>query len=179
MRCRKRWDERRHSAEAEALCWLLRYWVEFIHDSIREHRPDIPESLTNRDTDKWEPLFMMADLAGGRWPELARVTAVTAVTASEANEPSEGMRLLWAIQAIFGRLKVAHISSAELVAELDKTGEFAWSRWPAQRAGIRMANILKAVRNPSQFLPRRHEDVLGIRARLLRQRLAAVPATKR
>lgn len=139
----ERWHERRHSAEAESLCWLLRYWVEFIHDTIREHQPAIPESLTNRDIDKWEPLFVMADLAGGRWPELARVTAVTAVTASEANEPSEGMRLLWAIQAIFDRLNVAHISSAELVAELDKTGEFAWSRWPAQRAGIKMANILK------------------------------------
>ena len=61
----ERWHERRHSAEAESLCWLLRYWVEFIHDSIREHQPAIPESLTNRDIDKWEPL-LRDGRSGGR-----------------------------------------------------------------------------------------------------------------
>ena len=92
----------------------------------------------------WEPLLAVADLAGGHWPERARVTAVTAVTASEANDTERGhAAAVGDIQAIFDRLKVDHISSAELVAELDQTGEFAWSRWPAQRAGIRMANILK------------------------------------
>jgi hypothetical protein len=140
---KERWNERIHASEIEPLCWLLRYWIELVHSYAREHRPDIPESLTNRDADKFEPLLTVADLAGGRWPELARVTAVTAVTASGASEPSEGMRLLWEIQAIFDRLNVAHISTRELVAELDETGEFAWSRLPAQRAGISMANILK------------------------------------
>ena len=80
----ERWDERGHGAEADALCWLLRYWIEFVHCQAHEHRPDIPESFTNRDADKWGPLLTMADLAGGRWPELARVTAVTAVTAPGA-----------------------------------------------------------------------------------------------
>ena len=57
--------------------------------------------------------------------------------------PSEGMRLLWEIQAIFDRLKAGHISSWQLVKKLDETGEFGWSKLPAQRAGIRITNILK------------------------------------
>ena len=140
----ERWDERRHGAEADALCGLLQYWVEFIDSQAREHWPDIPEELSNRNADKWEPLFVMAELAGGRWPELARVTAVTAVTASANVEPSEGMRLLWATKAIFKRLGGNRIVGTDLVAELDQTGEFAWTRWTAQRAGIRMATILRA-----------------------------------
>src|SRR5688572_4483812 len=48
-------------------------------DFVREHRetiahaqPPIPSTLNDRAADIWEPLFALADLAGGQWPELAR-----------------------------------------------------------------------------------------------------------
>ena len=144
----ERWTRRESAAEADSVRWLLQCWAELVHsyalDYVGPDRPVLPKGVEDRDADVWEPLLAVADLAGGHWPERARVTAVTAVTASGVNAlPSEGMRLLWEIQAIFDRLTVGHISSSQLVKKLDETGEFGWSKFPAQRAGIRMANILK------------------------------------
>ena len=45
--------------------------------------PVLPKGIEGRDADKLEPLIATAEFAGGRWPELARVTAVTTVTASQ------------------------------------------------------------------------------------------------
>ena len=51
-------------------------------DFVREHsdkiahaQPEIPSTLNDRAADIWEPLFAIADLAGGEWPELARQAA--------------------------------------------------------------------------------------------------------
>src|SRR5688572_27035323 len=38
-------------------------------------QPEIPSTLNDRAADIWEPLFAIADLAGGDWPELARQAA--------------------------------------------------------------------------------------------------------
>ena len=34
--------------------------------------PDVPEGIGNRDAELWEPLLVVADAAGGRWPQAAR-----------------------------------------------------------------------------------------------------------
>ena len=51
-------------------------------DFVREHsdkiahaQPQIPSTLNDRAADIWEPLFAIADLAGGEWPQLAREAA--------------------------------------------------------------------------------------------------------
>lgn len=44
--------------------------------SIGKARPDIPEALNDRAADNWEPLIAIADVAGGRWPRLARTVAM-------------------------------------------------------------------------------------------------------
>jgi len=117
------------------LRWLLQCWAELVHSHAIEYvgpdRPVLPKGVEDRDADVWEPLLAVADLAGGHWPERARVTAVTPAGVNAM--PSEGMRLLWEIQAIFDRLKAGHISSWQLVKKLDETGEFGWSKLPAQR----------------------------------------------
>ena len=38
--------------------------------------PGAPEGIEDRDADVWEPLLAVAELAGGHWPERARVAAV-------------------------------------------------------------------------------------------------------
>ena len=137
------WDEQWNAPEFQPLRYLLRRWIEFIHEDARYHRPDLPKVLINRDRDKYRPLVTLADLAGGKWPQRARVIAVTAVTASDDMMPTEGLLLLWAIRAIFDRLGVERITSRDLIAELHKTGEFDWTGWTTQRAGIRMGTILR------------------------------------
>jgi hypothetical protein len=54
---------------------------------IGKAEPDIPEGLSNRAADVWEPLLALADLAGGRWPELARGAAVGLTARAQEHSP--------------------------------------------------------------------------------------------
>ncbi|MGZ4524851.1 MAG: DUF3631 domain-containing protein [Mycobacterium sp.] len=138
----KRWKQRTYAPQAEPLCWLLRLWIELVHGYAHEHQPDIPAELSNRDTDKWEPLLTVADLAGGRWPELARVACVASVAGWEATAPSEGMQVLWAINAIFDELLVDRIHTETLMPELSARG-FRWAARPIRESSLILARLLR------------------------------------
>src|SRR5204863_4175601 len=49
--------------------------------AIAAAQPEIPAALNDRAADIWEPLFAIADLAGGDWPRLARQAAQKLSTA--------------------------------------------------------------------------------------------------
>jgi hypothetical protein len=63
--------------------------------------PHIPDELSDRQADVWEPLFAIADLAGGEWPERARRAAVTLAARGSDGEESIRSRLLAAVKAVF------------------------------------------------------------------------------
>jgi Protein of unknown function (DUF3631) len=100
--------------------------------------PLIPEDLTNRKGDNWRPLFAVADLAGGVWPELARAIAAAGNAGGGEDETTPTMLLsdlrdMFAALATNGALfNEAHSRSPrrfgeELIpaqTELDR----AWSR---------------------------------------------------
>ena len=44
--------------------------------------PEVPEGIGNRAAELWEPLIVMADAAGGRWPDAAREACEEMVLAS-------------------------------------------------------------------------------------------------
>ena len=54
---------------------------------IGKAEPRIPRGLTNRAADVWEPLLALADLAGGRWPELAREAAIGLTARAQEQSP--------------------------------------------------------------------------------------------
>ncbi|WP_328729032.1 DUF3631 domain-containing protein [Streptomyces jietaisiensis] len=84
-----------HEAEGHKLRDLLATWAEQARPSIMGAWPDMPDGVTDRPADVWEPLLAVADAAGGDWPERARKACVTLVTASKANDKgSLGVRLL-------------------------------------------------------------------------------------
>ena len=69
--------------------------------------------LTNRAADVWEPLLAIADLAGGRWPELARQAAV-GLTAT-ARERSPIGALLFDIAVLFIMNDAERLFSRDIV----------------------------------------------------------------
>ena len=76
--------------------------VDWLEDAQRDLRwPDMPDGITDRAADAWEPLLAIADLAGGEWPEKARAAAKALVAASKATSPSLGLRLLADIRTAF------------------------------------------------------------------------------
>ncbi len=98
---RKALDERverfrRREAEevAEPLFRWLASWSEHHVDELASARPELPEAqLSDRACDCWEPLFGIADLAGGDWPQRARAAAVE--MAARGREKSTSLGVQW------------------------------------------------------------------------------------
>ncbi|MFJ9995206.1 DUF3631 domain-containing protein [Streptomyces werraensis] len=84
-----------HEAEGHALRDRLAAWAEGARDQVMGAWPEMPDGVTDRPADVWEPLLAVADAIGGHWPQRAREACVTLVKASKANDKgSLGVRLL-------------------------------------------------------------------------------------
>jgi hypothetical protein len=84
-----------HEKQGHALRDRLAEWAATVHDQVAEAWPEMPEGVTDRPADVWEPLLAVADAAGGHWPERARAACVELIKAAgEGNEASLGVRLL-------------------------------------------------------------------------------------
>ncbi|MEU6688456.1 DUF3631 domain-containing protein [Streptomyces sp. NPDC046832] len=84
-----------HEKEGFALRDRLATWAEQVSERVMNVWPTMPEGVTDRPADVWEPLLAIADAAGGDWPDRAREACVVLVAASKANDKgSLGVRLL-------------------------------------------------------------------------------------
>ncbi|HEV2209000.1 MAG TPA: DUF3631 domain-containing protein [Verrucomicrobiae bacterium] len=119
--------------------------------AIAAAEPALPGELNDRAADIWEPLLVIADLAGGRWPERAREAAVGMATAPESNPIA---RLLFDIVMQFAHADIERMFSAELVRRLTEFPGRPWGsllrgkpideRWLARQLqpyGIRPRNL--------------------------------------
>jgi putative DNA primase/helicase len=116
---------RRDSDEFAALRSRAARWAADNFDKLADPDPAIPEVLNDRAADNWRPLFAIADLAGGPWPERARNAAC--VLSGEERDTSDNVRLLADIHAAFGDAEV--IRSVDLVAKLSADPEKPWAEW--------------------------------------------------
>lgn len=94
------WRMRLNGPEGERIGERLREWADEARHLIRW--PEMPSGIEDRNADVWEALLAVADLAGGEWPERARVAAVSLVTASMGDRGSIGVTLLRDLRAVFG-----------------------------------------------------------------------------
>src|SRR5690606_1867412 len=84
-----------HETEGHKLRDRLAQWAEHARASVVGAWPEMPDGVTDRPADVWEPLLAVADAAGGDWPRRAREACVTLVTASQyTDKHSLGIRLL-------------------------------------------------------------------------------------
>jgi putative DNA primase/helicase len=118
---RKARDERtarlRHAPVAlfdEIACKLARFAQDNMAAFARA-RPDLPGALNDRAQDNWEPLFSVARIAGGNWPQKA-LTSAQSLNGTEADEQDHGTMLLADIRDIFGELE--ELSSEKLIKHL-------------------------------------------------------------
>ncbi|ARQ69970.1 DUF3631 domain-containing protein [Streptomyces marincola] len=84
-----------HEPEGHALRDRLAKWADSVREQVEGVWPTMPEGITDRPADIWEPLLAVADAAGGDWPERARAACVYLVhAASDDDRASLGVRLL-------------------------------------------------------------------------------------
>jgi hypothetical protein len=86
---------------------------------------EIPDELGDRERDCWEPLFNIADLAGGAWPKMARSAAI-AINANRQIQMSYPEMLLSDIYKIFTTLKVDKIFIQSLLSRLHEMEDRPW-----------------------------------------------------
>jgi hypothetical protein len=132
---------RTHEPEGHRLRDRLRDWAEQIRPSLVT-APSMPDGVSDRNADVWEPLLAVADAIGGLWPERARVSAVTLVTDTKRDNGSLGIRLLTDIRTVFGeRDSFATVDLIEVLIDLE---ESPWGDLKGKPLdGRRLSRLLK------------------------------------
>lgn len=74
------WNSKKARNTAKALREEIADWVKTLPADIGDMRPEVGKRLDDRFYDMWRPLLVIADQAGGHWPETARRIAVALST---------------------------------------------------------------------------------------------------
>jgi len=139
-------------------------WANDNAENIRKCEPEIPISLHDRAADNWEPLLSIAELAGGKWPKVAK-KAACALTQNDVEEDSIKIQLLADIRSIFKPGKgcdeqplklnvIDKIWTEELLNQLYQIEESPWADWRKGKAlsARNLSRLLKIFGIKSQDL---------------------------
>ncbi|MFS4093339.1 DUF3631 domain-containing protein [Streptomyces sp. AF1A] len=136
----------RHSVpELNALRDRLAAWLTPLRRAAAGLVPKMP--VEDRAADTWEPLVIIADLAGGHWPAQARA-ACLAMTRNEVVQDEQTTlktRLLRDIRRIFEREDNREaLRSQDLLAALVQDAEAPWAEYgPKGMNAYHLANLLR------------------------------------
>jgi Protein of unknown function (DUF3631) len=126
----ERFRRRDVAPQAEALRNQVVAWTEPQLDQLRAARPDLPDEIDDRAQDIWEPLFAIADLAGGGWSARARTAALTLSGGEEREDESVTARLLADIYTVFeANGDDERLKTADLIKRLCEIEESPWGDW--------------------------------------------------
>jgi hypothetical protein len=146
---------RRRDAEEhlQSIRRRLAAWAKRNFDGVAGARPVMPDSVTDRAADKWEPLLAIAEVVGGKWPELAR-QAAEVFTAREKEDDEDDtlpLRLLLDLAKVWPPEEDEWRSSS--AADALKT--LADSPWlELGKSGITVQRLAKMLR-PFGIIPAR------------------------
>jgi len=119
--------ERATRPEGDALRELLAKWAADVADWVGDPWPQMPPGVADRPADVWEPLLMIADLAGGDWPGRARQACAAFVTGSRDDTASVGTRLLADLREVFGGADA--LFTQTILDKLHALSESPWADW--------------------------------------------------
>ncbi|WP_051940046.1 DUF3631 domain-containing protein [Phaeacidiphilus oryzae] len=113
--------QRIHEPEGHALRDRLADWADSVREKVNGAWPELPEGVSDRPADVWEPLLAVAEAAGGHWPERARAACLELVNAAKANDKgSLGIRLLSDLRDVFdGAERMTSVAILERLLAMD------------------------------------------------------------
>jgi hypothetical protein len=146
--------ERQAREQAKPLRAMAESWAEQAVDLLRSAEPEIPDSLSDRATDAWEPLCAIADLLGSEWPVEARQAAVDLHRSQQRIEDSLQLVLLAEIREVFDTEGTDRMPSEKLCERLNGLPDVPWNAWNGRGSGgIRTGKLAKLLR-PFGIVPR-------------------------
>jgi hypothetical protein len=148
----ERFRKRDAQAELGGLHAELEAWAQQpgLIEALRKARPRLPEQLNDRLQDACEALVVLADTAGGRWPEQARAALVKLCAQAEEDE-SVGVQLLKDIKRIFEAEGADKLPTIDILNALVAMDDRPWALWwlddlrhdKAQKPASRLAKLIK------------------------------------
>jgi hypothetical protein len=102
----------------------LAKWTAANAKAIDEMRVDMPEGITDRPADVWEPLVVIGDAAGPEWSARIRRACVALSAVTIEQEASLGVRLLGDIRRVLGDADRIH--TEQLLERLNALDDAPW-----------------------------------------------------
>ena len=137
-----RFRERVTRREAAPLRAMLVRWAADTAEEVAKAEPRMPDAISDRAADGWDPLVGIADTLGEPWGTAARAAAI-ALSGAEQEPVDIGERLLADIRDILhptdpdtGKAlpKVERMHLVDLVAALKTIEDAPWADWGRGRA---------------------------------------------
>ncbi|MEU9687140.1 DUF3631 domain-containing protein [Amycolatopsis japonica] len=119
--------ERVVEKQAAPLRDRLATWIGGIANQLGNAEPTMPDGVTDRAAEIWEPLLAIADAAGEHWPETARAACTHFVASNSNRKGSLGIQLLADMRRIFTERNTDRLPSTFIVAALLDMEESDWT----------------------------------------------------
>jgi hypothetical protein len=167
---RKRFDEKvkpLRAGDGDELRNIGRKVARWVTDNLaalRGARPEPPVQIHDRAADAWSPLFAIADLAGGTWPERARLAAIELSTDGE-DAMSSGVLLLTDLRELFANQPSGVLFTREILAKLHADETRPWPEWRSGKpiTDRQLAALLKPYKVKPKTVRRGSETEKGYR----------------
>jgi hypothetical protein len=124
----ERFRERKARAEGQTIADGVEQFIEPIVGELEVAEPALPDELSDRAQDVWEPLLAIADAAGGDWADRARGAAKRLSGKKAVEDATLGVRLLTDIRGVFGTDE-EQLPTHVLLARLNTLEESSWGSW--------------------------------------------------
>ena len=122
---RQRFDSRRTAREQE-LCRKLARWCADNRAALESCDPVMPSNVFNRLADNWRPLFAVAEVAGGDWPQRAAAAFVMLTSKADTDSQGIGAMLLADIRRVFAEAQTGRLFSKSIVDALCAMTDRPW-----------------------------------------------------
>jgi Protein of unknown function (DUF3631) len=144
----ERWRPRLHEAGLHEL-------RDRLGDAIAEHLgdlhtalPEVPAQLNDRAQEVFEPLFAIAEAAGGAWPGRLRDAALALAAEPEEGDEPIAIELLAHVRTVFAEQRTDRLFTEVLCGALKAREEWPWRDWGSRRRqpGLAPGDVAKLLR---------------------------------
>lgn len=117
-------------------------------EALQDARPDVPHQLNDRSQEVLEPLFAIAEAAGGIWPDRLRDAALALAQQHEEDDEPIAIELLAHVRLVFEEQRADRLFSEQVCAELKRQEDWPWIGWGSKRRqpGVTPSDVAKLLR---------------------------------
>lgn len=116
------YDARKHKKALQDIGRMMARWCRDNKIKVKNVDPVLPDKVRNRLADKWRPLFAIAQIAGGDWPDRVKRAMFAQV---DMSDPSKAQILLSDIRDIMSPTD-AVIATNSLISRLCNLEDSPW-----------------------------------------------------